>query len=80
VVGGLVKNKSVPQGAATTIYGCVCPKVGTPGVRGAYLLDCREGVPDNADGRDESKAVRQALWKATEDQLNEALAKAGLNE
>jgi hypothetical protein len=44
------------------------------------LLDCREGVPETADGRDESKAVRQALWKATEDQLNEALAKAGLNE
>jgi hypothetical protein len=41
------------------------------------LEDCRLSQPRTADGRDEDGKLREALWKATEEQLAEAAAKAG---
>lgn len=86
----------MPQGAATTIYACVCPRISTDYLRGAYLkgigdccskegcilmdlpyLDCGPASPTK-DGQDVDKKLRQELWKVTEQELNEALAKAGL--
>jgi hypothetical protein len=46
-------------------------------MRGAYLSDCAEVAP-NEMARDEKKVLRNALWEATEKQLDEAVAKAGL--
>jgi retinol dehydrogenase-12 len=79
VIGSVIKSKTIPQGAATTVWACVCPRVGTEGLRGAYLMDCGPGVPATAFGRDEDKALRQGLWKVTEEELDEALKKAGLD-
>ena len=78
VVGSLIGSKTIPQGAATTVWACLAPQVGTPEMRGAYLADCGLGTP-STEGRDEKKTGRQSLWRVTEVQLDEALAKAGLN-
>jgi WW domain-containing oxidoreductase len=49
--------KTVPQGAATTIYGATAPEL--EGHSGAYLSDC--AVTDStADGRDE--ALAEQVW------------------
>ena len=71
-------QKSIPQGAATTVFACVAPGVGTEGVRGAYLEDCRASLPSTKAGVDADGCLREALWTATDAQLTEALAKAGL--
>lgn len=77
MLGGFIKDKTVPQGAATTVFACVCPRIGTEGLRGAYLKDCSPAPPTSA-GQDEDKKVRRELWKVTDQQLQEALVKAGL--
>jgi NAD(P)-dependent dehydrogenase (short-subunit alcohol dehydrogenase family) len=77
IVGCVVTSKSIPQGAATTVWACVAPRVGTDALRGAYLEDCRVSVPSTA-GLDSDKKLRAALWAATEEQLREAVSKAGL--
>lgn len=79
VIGSVIGSKSIPQGAATTVWACVAPRAGTQGIRGAYLVDCAPGVA-NERGRDEDKSGRQGLWRVTEQQLQEAVAKAGLSE
>lgn len=77
LVGGLVKDKTIPQGAATTVFACVAPRIETPALRGAYLVDCGP-QPPSAIGQDVDKTLRQALWKASEEQLDAALKKANL--
>ena len=77
VFGALIVDKTIPQGAATTLFGCLEPRLAEPALRGAYLADCGVAAP-NAEGEDADKALRRALWAATEAQLKEALAKAGL--
>lgn len=61
-------DKSVEQGAATTVYACLSPECGRPDYAGAYLADCEVKVPSTA-GRDEDGSLRKALWSATEEQL-----------
>ena len=71
----LLVNKTVPQGAATTLYGLLEPSLVV--LRGAYLSDCavketrRPGL--EAEALDTIK--RKALWDVTEEQLRAALAK-----
>lgn len=77
ILGKFIKNKSIPQGAATTIYACVAPRVDTDGLRGAYLSDCGSVAP-NKEGLDEDGQLRNQLWEATEKQLAVAVEKAGL--
>lgn len=77
VIGRFVKDKTIPQGAATTVFACVAPRVDTVDLRGAYLKDCAPAMPNEA-GQDVNKTLRQALWKVTEEQLDGAVAKAGL--
>ena len=70
-----------PQGAATTVWACLNPYVdsakATPDgllpINGAYLMDCAPALPSVPAAIDESKQLRKALWKITEQQLNEAL-------
>jgi len=78
IAGSMIASKTIPQGAATTIYACVAPGIGTDGSRGAYLEDCRVSQPRTEAGRDPDGKLRDALWKATEEQLDAAIAKAGL--
>jgi retinol dehydrogenase 12 len=77
LLGRFIKDKTVPQGAATTLYGCLSPRMDTLGTRGAYLSDCAPVLPSK-EGEDADKKLRQELWKVTEEQLDAALAKAGL--
>uniref|UniRef100_A0A7S3H494 Uncharacterized protein n=1 Tax=Spumella elongata TaxID=89044 RepID=A0A7S3H494_9STRA len=78
VLGNFIASKTIPQGAATTVYACVCPGIGTDANRGAYLEDCRLSQPTVADGVDADSSLRNALWSATEEQLAAAVKKANL--
>ena len=77
LIGNLITSKTIPQGAATTIFACVAPRVGTDCLRGAYLEDCSPSLPSKS-GQDEDKILRNKLWTATEEQLAFATKKAGL--
>jgi len=77
MMGSTIADKTVPQGAATTVWACVVPRGQTDGLRGAYLSDCGPIAP-NAAGQDKDGKLREELWQATESQLNEALKKANL--
>lgn len=68
-----LSDKTVPQGAATTLYGCLDPAVPP----GAYLKDCAVALPD-AEARDEERRLRQQLWTVTDQQVTAALARNGL--
>lgn len=72
----LLANKTVPQGAATTVWACLVPESEAQGLSGAYLADCALAQP-TVLGQDDSLA--EALWDATEQQLDAALAKRGLD-
>lgn len=39
-------DKSIPQGAATTVFACVSPKIAQDDYRGAYLSDCDVKLPN----------------------------------
>ncbi len=56
IVGGLFM-KSVPQGAATTVYAATAPEL--EGRTGVYLSDCAEMAP-TADAQDE--ALSEQVW------------------
>ncbi len=59
-VGG-VFMKSVPQGAATSVFGAAAPELA--GKSGAYLEDCRVGTPSRA-GQDTELA--EQVWALSE--------------
>ena len=60
-------DKSIGQGAATTLYACLAPDR----VSGEYYFDCALKVAD-AEGLDKDGKLRKALWDATEAQLKAA--------
>ena len=80
-MAGLLGSKTVPQGAATTVWACVAPEL--EGRSGAYLADCQVGTevpgpwgrrmcaptPLAQDGE-----VARALWEKTEEMIAAALA------
>lgn len=78
MLGALINDKNVPQGAATSIYAAVHPQVGTPGMRGAYLSDCGPAVPRTEATRDVDGVLAKQLWDVTHADLEAALASAGL--
>ena len=71
VVGPMVFDKTIPQGAATTLYGCLAP---AEAVAGEYLVDCAAAEPLTDAAKDADKTLRRALWKVTEEQIQAALA------
>jgi hypothetical protein len=68
LVSAFVADKSIPQGASTTVYACVAPEIQTDEFRGAYLADCNVKTP-TAAAQDVSRATREALLEVTEKQL-----------
>ena len=64
--------KTVPQGAATTVYAATAPDL-APAHRGAFLADCRVATP-SAAARDGEMARK--LWVKTQELLDAALAAA----
>ncbi len=76
-LNALVADRSIDQGAATNVYGCLADKSMFNG--GEYLKDCAIAEP-NQYGKDENKTLRKKLWDATEEiikknefQLSESL-------
>lgn len=67
-----LKDKTIPQGAATTIYACVAPDL--DGMRaGAYLSDCKVELP-SAVARSQSNW--EELWRVTDEEISGALEKS----
>jgi NAD(P)-dependent dehydrogenase (short-subunit alcohol dehydrogenase family) len=74
VVSAFVSDKSIPQGASTTVFACLDPGLEKKAFSGAFLKDCAIAQPNDA-AQDTNYTRRVELWKYTEDQINEALAK-----
>jgi hypothetical protein len=70
-----VLDKTIPQGASTTLYACLHPELSNDEYRGAYLDDCAIGnivpKPENGD----LTVLRQKFWEVTCEQLAEATKK-----
>jgi len=64
-------DKTIPQGASTTLFGLFGP---AEEVNGAYLKDCAVGRPKTAEGCDETGSRRRALWNASQASLDSALS------
>lgn len=78
LVGALINDKNIPQGAATTVYGAVSPVVGTPGMRGVYLSDCGAAPPRTVEARDATGSLAKELYDVTHLELEAAVKAAGL--
>lgn len=73
ILNFFIADKTIPQGAATTVWACLSPSIAEAD-RGAYCKDCAPALP-NAAGQDEDKSVRKALWKVTAEQIAQATEK-----
>ena len=65
----LVADKTIAQGASTTLFAALAPDV----MRGAYFSDCAPCGAD-AEGEDKGGLLRRALWAATAKDVEAALA------
>lgn len=63
-------DKTIPMGAATTVFGLLCPELNSASCNGCYLSDCKITDP-SAEAKDTFK--QEALWKISEDHLAAAL-------
>jgi NAD(P)-dependent dehydrogenase (short-subunit alcohol dehydrogenase family) len=70
ILGSLMSNKTIPQGAATTMYACLSPTIMNE-ERGAYLVDCHATSPTCEQGKDVKGTLRKELWNTMEKQINE---------
>ena len=62
-----ITNKSVPQGAATSVYACLADNLPA----GSYLSDCDVAAP-NEECEDADGSLRKALWALSEKLVAEA--------
>jgi len=72
----VLADKTIPQGAATTVWACLSRQAARTDFRGAFLADCSRGTL-SSQGRDDDLA--EALWEETERQLDKALEKRGMD-
>ena len=68
----LVADKTIPQGAATTLYACLAPRLDAS-FPGAYFADCDVAAPNRALTADRPE-LRERLWEETNAQLAAAVA------
>jgi NAD(P)-dependent dehydrogenase (short-subunit alcohol dehydrogenase family) len=68
----LSRFKTIPQGAATTLWACLSPEAGNPALAGSYLEDCQVGNPSRPA---EDEELAEKFWKVTHEQLDAALAR-----
>ena len=73
-VNTVISDKSIAQGAATTLYACLEPSLANPDLRGSYLSDCAVAAPSKA-GQDADHTLRKALWDVTAAQVAAAEVK-----
>ena len=74
--GFLIYDKTIPQGAATTLYGCLAPELSEDKNRGSYLVDCQIAAC-NKDSNDVEK--RRLFWELSEKEI-ESVTKSFINE
>jgi len=72
----VLADKTIPQGAATTLWACLSRQAARANFRGAFLADCGRGTL-SSKGQDDDLA--ESLWKETEQQLDNALENRGLD-
>jgi len=65
-----VADKTIPQGAATTLWACLAPRVSEEDMRGVYLADCAIASPSSLG---QSETLVDALWLKTEEELAKLL-------
>lgn len=70
-MASFIMDKNIPQGAATTLYGCLAPELGSGNLSGSYLADCSVASP-SWQAQDRNGTLRQSLWEVTKQQLEEA--------
>jgi NAD(P)-dependent dehydrogenase (short-subunit alcohol dehydrogenase family) len=70
ILGSLMSNKTIPQGAATTMFACLSPTIMNED-RGAYLVDCQASPPACEQGKDVKGTLRKELWNTIEKEINE---------
>mmetsp|Transcript_17348 Transcript_17348/g.29701 ORF Transcript_17348/g.29701 Transcript_17348/m.29701 type:complete len:387 (+) Transcript_17348:33-1193(+) len=68
----IISDKSIAQGAATTMYACLCPSLPAT-FPGAYLKDCDVAEVGKDYSSDPDGAFRERLWEATERDILNAL-------
>jgi hypothetical protein len=71
-------DKTIPEGASTTMWASISREILRNDVRGGYLVDCAPAVPTTNDAKDNDGKFRNALRDATEEQLNATVKKLGL--
>ncbi len=69
----LFTDKTIPQGASTTLYACLAPELAEPANQGSYLDNCAIATP-NSNGVDKDSTLRNELWDESVKLLDEALA------
>jgi NAD(P)-dependent dehydrogenase (short-subunit alcohol dehydrogenase family) len=62
-------KKTIPQGAATSVYAALHADAARQDMRGAYLVDCAKGAPSGT-----SAELAKDLQLATNEQLKEKLS------
>ena len=67
VLHRFILDKTVPQGAATSLYACLAEGLQP----GSYLSDCDVATP-NAACEDADRSARKALWALSESLVSEA--------
>uniref|UniRef100_A0A7S2MJY0 Protochlorophyllide reductase n=2 Tax=Octactis speculum TaxID=3111310 RepID=A0A7S2MJY0_9STRA len=65
----LLSDKTIEQGAATTVYACLAPRL-DKSFAGAYFADCNVATPAAAMSDPD---LRKQLWEITEAQIAEVL-------
>jgi len=68
-------DKNIVQGASTTAWACVAPRVRDDDMRGAYLVDCFPAQPLTPEGRDEDGSQSRGLQKVTRAMLEKVTGK-----
>ena len=67
----ILMDKTIPQGAATSVFAALSPRAGMADYRGAYLVDCAATKPLVEAA--ENQVLVQGLWDETRRQLAEKL-------
>jgi NAD(P)-dependent dehydrogenase (short-subunit alcohol dehydrogenase family) len=73
VAGAKGFDKTIPQGAATTMYACLSPDLDSKTMSGSYLQDCAVEIPSLEAAQ--SKTLRDDLWDLTEREVDIAVSK-----
>lgn len=69
-------DKSIPQGASTSLYACLEPELTSDALRGSYLSDCKVAQPISAA---QSVSLREEFYKVCSEELEEALQKGSIS-